>query len=283
VTEGIVGIDHALIGVRDLEGAREAYGRLGFTLTPRGSHIGWGTANYCVMFARDYVELLGIVDPAQFTNNLDRFLARRQGLMGVALAADDAVAAADALDRRGVPADGPNDLARRLELPDGTVLPAFKLLHPARAAVPGLSLFICQHLTPELIRRPEWLRHGNGADGILSMTVLAEDPPALAGAYETLLGAGAAAVEDGALVVRIGPHELRFVRPRALAAHHPGAAAAPLAPPDPAVLTLRSSDLAKTRAWLDKGRVAFREGEGRTVLIAPTDACGLWLEFRAAT
>ncbi len=73
----ITGLDHALVGVRDLEAARAAYARLGFTLTPRGSHIGWGTANYCIMFARDYVELLGIVDWSRFTNNLDRFLERR--------------------------------------------------------------------------------------------------------------------------------------------------------------------------------------------------------------
>ena len=27
-------------------------------VSPRGSHIGWGTANYCVMFADDYIELI---------------------------------------------------------------------------------------------------------------------------------------------------------------------------------------------------------------------------------
>jgi len=60
---GIAGIDHVIVGVRDLERARVGWTRLGFTLSPRGRHIGQGTANYCIMFASDYVELLGIVDP----------------------------------------------------------------------------------------------------------------------------------------------------------------------------------------------------------------------------
>jgi catechol 2,3-dioxygenase-like lactoylglutathione lyase family enzyme len=82
------GIDHTLIGVRDLEAARAAWRHLGFAVTPRGRHIGWGTGNYCVMFRDDYVELLGIVDPCQFLNRLDTLLETRgEGLLGLAFAA----------------------------------------------------------------------------------------------------------------------------------------------------------------------------------------------------
>jgi len=34
------------------------------------------------MLEQGYIELLGILDPAQFTNNLDKFLAEREGLLG---------------------------------------------------------------------------------------------------------------------------------------------------------------------------------------------------------
>src|SRR5262250_320999 len=107
----ITGIDHAIVGVRRLDGAAEQWRRLGFTLSPRGRHYGWGTANTCIMFARDYIELLGIVDAAQFTNNLDRFLSVREGLLGLAFATDDAAAARSALAARGVAVSGPHDLA----------------------------------------------------------------------------------------------------------------------------------------------------------------------------
>ena len=71
----ITRLDHLIVGVRDLEAARGAWARLGFNSTPRGRHVGWATANYCIMFEADYLELLGIVDPAAFTNGLDERLA----------------------------------------------------------------------------------------------------------------------------------------------------------------------------------------------------------------
>ncbi len=55
-----------------------AWETLGFTLTPRGRHIGWGTGNYCIMLESGYIELLGVVDPSQFLNNLDGFLKKRE-------------------------------------------------------------------------------------------------------------------------------------------------------------------------------------------------------------
>ena len=72
----LTGIDHLIVGVRDLEAARASFARLGFSTTPRGRHQGWGTANYCIMLERDYLELLGIIDPSKFTNRLDERLAR---------------------------------------------------------------------------------------------------------------------------------------------------------------------------------------------------------------
>ena len=61
----------------DLEAARRTFAGLGFTVTPRGRHVGWGTGNYCIMFPGNYIELLGIVDADRFTNNLETHLAER--------------------------------------------------------------------------------------------------------------------------------------------------------------------------------------------------------------
>jgi hypothetical protein len=36
-------------------------------------HIGLGTGNYCIMFASEYIELLGIVDSTDFVQGLDAF------------------------------------------------------------------------------------------------------------------------------------------------------------------------------------------------------------------
>ena len=81
----IAGIDHAIVGVRDLEQARASFERLGFRTTPFARHLGRGTGEHCLMFADDHVALCGIVDPAEGSEALERFLAAGEGLWTLAL------------------------------------------------------------------------------------------------------------------------------------------------------------------------------------------------------
>src|SRR5262249_32980457 len=173
---GIAGIDHVIVGVRDLERARTGWSRLGFTLSPRGRHIGQGTANYCIMFPSDYVELLGIVDANDFVQRLDTFLTRREGLMAASFApAASPEEVRSALLRRQLHPSVPRPLGRQLELQDGTVVPRFSLISLPAEETPGLDSFICAHLTPELMRRPEWVDHPNGVLGLKGLHVLVEN------------------------------------------------------------------------------------------------------------
>lgn len=277
----ITGIDHTLIGVRDLEAARRAYERLGFTITPRGRHKGWGTANYCAMFQDDYVELLGIVDSSQFTNNLDGFLETREGLMAVALQTDDAEATKAALDERGIAARGPEDLSRLLELPGGDAEPAFKLVFPGEEAVPGLSAFVVQHLTPDMIRRPEWLEHPNGAIGIASMTVLVDRPVDLEEAYQNLFGTRHVIETDNTLVVRVGAARILFCNPDDLGMLHPEAPDIdPAHLPMPLAMTLVSNDVGMTVDYFANAGVKHRVLADGTVAVPPSETHGVLLEFR---
>ena len=276
----ITGIDHLLVGVRDLEAAREGYRRLGFTCTPRGSHIGWGTANYCIMFPDDYVELIGVVDRTKETNGLDSFLERREGLTGIALASDDDDGGYAALHAAGIAAAPPRDLARNLELPEGTVQPRFKLVHLPPDATPQLTAFICRHLTPEMVRRPAWLAHPNGATGLRAITVVVEDPPALARAYAGLLGAGAITPTDEMLTVRVGRAALLFVRPGDLADLYPELDLddAP-APPYIAGMTVVVADVAEAARVIGANGVAVAANPGSALVVPPDEACGVIVEF----
>ncbi len=279
----ITGIDHVLVGVRDLEAARRAYRHLGFTLSPRGRHIGWGTANYCVMFARGYIELLGIVDPAQFTNNLDRFLETREGLLGLAFASDDCAAAAEVLRARGITVGAPQELKRILELPEGAVEPAFKLVHLPARATPGAPAFICQHLSPELVWQSPWLAHPNGARGLVSVTGAVEDPGAVALAYAALFGPEAVWSERDAVEVETGRGRLRFTTPAGLSTLYPGLAEPPHPPaPGLAGLRLDVADLNATTGYLDAAGVRYLR-DADTLVRLPADlACGVVVEFAAA-
>jgi len=244
----IGGFDHALIGVNDLEAAKLAYERLGFTACPRGRHIGWGTANYCIMFEDDYLELLGIVDASQFTNNLDVFLKENgEGLLGMAFAGPDADKTYQVLKDLG--AQPPKDLSRLLELPEGTVEPRFKLVHVPAEATPGLRGFFCQHLTPEMMRRPEWLIHANGSTGLASATIGVSEIDSAATSYARIFG------ETGPVL-----HLVDTAEPGLLE------------------IAIRSANLSATEQYLKEVGVSVsvdRDG----LVVDPEEACGAVLRF----
>ncbi len=59
--------------------------------------------------------------------------------MGLAFGTDDPTRCAAALKSAGVAFEGPKGLKRKLELPEGEVLPEFELLYLDRAATPSLT------------------------------------------------------------------------------------------------------------------------------------------------
>ncbi|MEX0759834.1 MAG: VOC family protein [Tistlia sp.] len=277
---GLTGLDHVLVGVKDLEQARLDWLRLGFRPCPRGRHIGWGTANYCLMFPDDYVELLGIVDATKFVNDLDRFLAQREGLLGLAFRGTDLSATAAALRAAGFSAVGPRSLKRILELPEGEVQPAFELLFPEPAAVPALKAFVCRHLTPELVWRKEWLSHPNGATGIRQLVVVADRPGELALNYAALFGEEAVAMADGELIVELGRCRLRFVTPELFQAQWPFDSPAPVQPrPWMAAMIVTVADRRTTRLYLETTGVALATGVDGALYAAPSEASGVLLGF----
>ena len=103
----VVGLDHLVVAVRDLDAAAEAWRALGFTLSPRGLHSAHvGSANYTMMFGEDYLELLAVLVPQPHNQALRDFLARREGLERAAFTTTDAAAGADALRARGIDVQG---------------------------------------------------------------------------------------------------------------------------------------------------------------------------------
>ena len=149
--------------------------------------------------------------PAQFTNNLDKFLAEREGLLGLAFRSRDNDQTATWLAANGFTPDGPKDLKRALELEEGEVLPAFRLLFLPPQETPGLRAFFCQHLTPDLIRRGPWLVHAIRAVSLKAVIAVVERPGDLAPAYARLFGAGAISGDGDSLRVDCGEGELLFV------------------------------------------------------------------------
>jgi len=192
----VLGIDHAVVLVRDLDKAQRAWQRVGFTLTPRGFHT-LGSQNHCLMFGPDYVELLAVPRPHPAMQYFTDFLALGEGLGAIALATNDAGGLYASLAADGIAADAPLDFSRPVE---GRGDARFRIVQLPPDASPGCRLFACQHFTRELVWRPEYQRHANGATQIAALAVVAEDPDAAAGRYAKLFLARPQAIEEGLLV-----------------------------------------------------------------------------------
>jgi Glyoxalase-like domain len=279
--DGIAGIDHVIVAVRELEHARTAWSRLGFTLSARGRHIGQGTGNYCIMFPSDYVELLGIVDPSDFVQRVDQFLAQREGPMAAAFApAGTAAEARAALLRRQLHPSELRPLARRIELPEGAVEPRFSLISLPPDETPGLDSFLCSHLTPELMRQPEWLIHPNGAVGLQAVHVLVETTAPLLQAYDRLFGIVQVTTTDAVATVHVGHHWLVFSTPDDFQTMHPGIELdAGFSPPGIVALELGVERLERTADYLTRQQIAFDEMPGGSLAVPARAASGTVLFF----
>lgn len=276
---GLLGLDHAIVGVRDLEAARARYRALGFRLSPRGRHIGWGTANYCIMFERDYLELLGIVDPAAFSAGLDRLLADRQGLLKVVLKSEDAAATHAWAGAAGFRPRPVQALARILELPEGEARPEFRLVHLAPDATPGLDTFACEHLTPGLVWRAAWTRHANGARGVSAYWIAMDDPARARPAQERLWGAGAVTAEEGAIrASAAGIGALVFASPARVAERFGLGHPPPGGDGTPVAAEILVDDPDRAARAIAAGGIAHRR-DGDSVLIDAPAAHGVVLRF----
>src|SRR5262249_13945316 len=143
---------------------------------------------HCMMLGHDYLEILGILEPTPENAPRAAILADREGPYAAALATDDAVAAAAALAARGVKVGEPVRFSRPVALADGTHDARFVVTHIDAGETPCAAMFFCQHLTRDVVWRPEWQRHANGATGIAGLLAAHPEPEQAAAKYRRLVG-----------------------------------------------------------------------------------------------
>ena len=280
MAHGIDGIDHAVVAVADVEAARERFQRLGFAITPRRRFVDWGTANYSVMFPHDFIELLGIIDPAAFlTPGLEDFLKDGEGAMAVTMRANDVTRAHELLSADGCDPTPLGEISITCEAPDGDLPQAFRWLRVGGNATPDMYLMLVQPLTPQNMRRPEWLDHPNGAQGISWIAIVVASPETVVPAYEHLFGVSATKRDDGGYAVFTGRGEFHFVTAERLAAQYGlGADVMGRKSPFIAAVSLEVNDLGRARDAIEAGGAVVNE-KASGFFIPPDQACGMILEF----
>ena len=273
----IRGIDHVVILARDLDRARDAWTRLGFTLTPRGYHT-LGSQNHCIVFERDYVELLAVPKPHPAMQYFTDFLVGGEGLGAVAFATGDANAAQSELTEAGVAADPPLDFSRPVELPGGARDAAFRIVQLAPGDTPGCRTFLCQHFNPDLVWRSEYQDHAVGALGIAALGIVADQPELAAWGYARLLDTKPRTIAEG-LLVETGSAPLSLgsrgkLRKRLRSAVLPGRPGAVVA-----ALFIRVADRSRAAAALTRGGFEPITLQDGSIAVGADQANGVALVF----
>jgi catechol 2,3-dioxygenase-like lactoylglutathione lyase family enzyme len=277
----VIGIDHAVVVVRNLDAAAQSWRRLGFTLSPRGVHSAkMGSGNYTIMLDSDYIELLGVLLETEHNAPTRAFLAKRgEGVERIAFTALDAAAGAEEIRARGYEPLGPTEFERPVTLPDGRQSAAkFSIFQwPLAEAPGGLRIFACQHKTRESVWIPELMKHANGARGLMQVLVVSPEPTQDAGHLARMTDREIRSEPDGAIVVPSGSGRADFVllSRELLARRYPGVSLEGLPERGGAGLVLATSDLAATAKAVGRFGVPSRGA----VCVPPAAANGALLAF----
>ncbi|MEM7221490.1 MAG: VOC family protein [Pseudomonadota bacterium] len=230
-------IDHPVLAVKDLDKAAACFQSLGFFLSPRafhGDHM--GTSNHVVQFAQhNFIELLEVdrpdgitphdhsADPPSFSFGAGQrdFLAKGSGISMLAFDTDDALGDLERFKAAGLKTYTPFHFRRQTTLPDGSKTPvSFTLGFVTNPKLPNLAFFFCQEDAPEHFWKPDYQNHENGAQGIRSLYLAADDPAEHGAFFQTLTGGDTTEIEGG-IRVSLGDQGIFVLTPRRLASIAP--------------------------------------------------------------
>lgn len=269
-------INHVGMVVRDLADATARYEAMGFQLTPFSAHSGaWkpgekvqplGSGNRCVMFAHNYLEILADADPAAPSPRLAGYLHHHQGAHIICFGSEDPDAVDTRLRAAGIATSGVIPLQRDVDTETGVRTAKFRRIQFAPEDSPEGYIQAAQHLTPDYVYQPRYIRHSNGCTALSNAYLVVDDVAAFTSRYERYVGQAARQDEGttrfrfslcGALTI-VDPKRALELLPETLRPPTPGIAAVAFLCPD----------LAAQRQRLREAAIHFAEAEGRLIVPA---------------
>jgi catechol 2,3-dioxygenase-like lactoylglutathione lyase family enzyme len=268
-------LDHVVIDVRDqIDEAMRRFSALGFQLTPRGRHT-LGSVNHLLMFTTDYLELLGFGESGATRLEIARFPA---GLNGLVFKTTDAEAVYREAEAAGLPVLPVQAFSRPVDLDGATRDARFRTtrLDPDKIAIG--RVYFCEHLTPDLVWRPEWQAHPNGSCAITRVVVATADPQRTAVLFRALFGSDAVAERDGRQVMAAGTAQVELALPNIVAAEFGEAVAEPAGRPEyMAALEIKVRSLRKAAKLLRP--ISGVRVEAQRLVVPATSAFNTTLAF----
>lgn len=270
----MTGIDHVVLAARDLAALSAFYERLGFTLTPQAQHP-FGTGNRLAQLQGSFIELLSVTKPEDVPEptadafsfgayNRD-YLKAGEGMSMLALTSDGWEADRARFERAGLRLHAPFGFGRSARQPDGREVKLdFRLTFVTDPEMPRAPFFTCNHRHPaEVFWKPQYQAHANGAERIVEVHMVAENPEAHIGFLKRLFGA--VVPINGGICVGLDGAGLCILEPEAFAETYPGTVSPDLNGNEVRFAGFRVAvpDLdAAERLWRDSA-VPYRRGGGR--------------------
>lgn len=173
-------LDHLVINAKyGLDDYVQLFTGLGFTLTPRNRHS-LGSANQLILFADDYLELIGLEVGRPVRQEI---LDSRDGIDGLVIKMDDPESTSQYLAKAELAAQPLQHFERQLTTGELAKFATIRL-------VPGQfnegRVYYCQHLTPELVWQQQYMTHANKVSGFKSLMVVVDDVTAANERYARL-------------------------------------------------------------------------------------------------
>ena len=178
-------LDHVVFNTRfETDDAAHLFEGLGFQLTPRGFHPTLGSINHLMVFEHDYLELIGLPPGGAIVRQ--ELIDSPTGINGLVFASKDATATREDAVDRGFDAQPVQNFSRPLVIDGAEHEASFSAVRLALDSFAAGRVYFCQHRTPELIWRREWMAHPNGATAITELTIASGDPVATCEHYARL-------------------------------------------------------------------------------------------------
>jgi hypothetical protein len=263
------GLDHIPIAVKNLDAAKVAFEKVGFTVTPRGVHVGWGTANHLIVLQDQYIELVGAFGQGADNRIWDQYAQTSEGVWELGFKTSGARKLYQELTEAGVPMDAPYDYSRPIHLEGRDSSVDFVVCYVGTALSLPTRAFLCEHKSPRSIWRLDWTCHANGCRRVLRVDVAATDPGRAADHYSRLMQGRPEKIEDNGMSICTSNTEIRIL-PDTEPGRAPGRS-----------VWLEVDDLATARALLTSAGVSLSDSNQNYVGIPGRYTCGVNLIFAA--